>query len=1312
MSHSGGSKTASRRGIGACLVGLILLVSGSAEAGPGTSWRDVMARSVAFEESGHHREAIESFEELLRLIDEGRAPAGRNLPYSLRALARLHRRLGRTSEEIAVRERYDRYLSAAGDVVERRVNQVALGKAFMARAEFAKARAILRGVLESKDSPRWNPLRRIEGLLAVAECESHRANGDGADTDAASAAYREAHSLAEQLFAKAGGSLSLRERQECRTGQARALIGLGREDEAADLYRTIAADYRDAKLSGRARATLVALFELQMERQRHEEAEKTLREAMTTGAYRGARGQLAAAHLELKLASLYRETSRLDQAGQARERAAKRLRHVVDHPENASGGERDRAFQALRQLYLQERQYSEAAQLLEARLDEGMADESERLALHRSLAALCGRLQRYEDAASHLRKALSLVPNGATTERLGILGRLAVIEQSRGDVEEAERLVSKVVELAEEGMGVSDLDRAETFHGLANLAAGRGAYLEAIPLYRRAIASSIAAGEAGLDQQAASQRDVGRAFRAQGRYEKAHQHLSKSFALTKERYGADSPKLIPSLTALASLHVSRGELSEAWTTARAAAALLERAGADDASEVAALNDLSATICRRCGDTDRAEEHWEAARTALADDRPSALYRRTLNNLARLAADRGDVERSESLYREALDLHTAMAGAYPALGFISGSGLAESLRRQGRRDEARRMLEEAVSLLEQPRAHVTGGRIGQVNFLAPCASAFDMLVDLHLEEGNIASAFHYAERARNRTYLDQLDLAGVDADGSSDAALERLLEREEMLRQRVHRIRGEVGDLVSLEALDEEVERAREDLAAAERAFADARKDVVDARRREKAEQSSLPGSAPTEELPRLRSIDNGSVVLFYHLGGERSHLLVWGAGLASPKSYDLSLSHEQAERLNELLSHSRRPRTKNPNQTRAPVGTVLSKPGDLITAVPGHPLVTEGPLTRQEAAVLVTGYLAALLEHRQGTRAPVDVAWAPMGVPRKERLAVVTEILLPEEARREVERLSPKRLTVVPDGALHQLPFEALMIKEGDSPEYLLHRWPPIHYAPSAAILAKLEERATTIVRNPSVLSVGNPTYTSKPVDLADATTTVPLIRDAYLELGGVLPALPASAEECRRVARAFPADSVRRLEGDQATEGNVVAALEGKHYVHVAAHGLVDERHENLFGALALTPPSEGQRSPDDDGFLSLHEIHQLPLSACELAVLSACRTNAGPERPLEAGSSLARAFLAAGARRVIASHWNVADESSAALVGAFFEELARAHAEGGTVDYAEALHQARRKISRDPRWSDPFHWAPFVLVGPATARPEPASR
>jgi CHAT domain-containing protein len=140
-----------------------------------------------------------------------------------------------------------------------------------------------------------------------------------------------------------------------------------------------------------------------------------------------------------------------------------------------------------------------------------------------------------------------------------------------------------------------------------------------------------------------------------------------------------------------------------------------------------------------------------------------------------------------------------------------------------------------------------------------------------------------------------------------------------------------------------------------------------------------------------------------------------------------------------------------------------------------------------------------------------------------------------------------------------------------------------------------------------------------------------------------------------------------------------------------------VTARESDVLAGLALTPPDSAATRSDDDGYLQLYEIYELPL-ACELAVLSACGTQRGRRVPGEGVFALARGFQAAGARRVVASLWEVGDESTASLVGGFFARLAKADSDPG---YSRALRDARRRVRSDRRWSDPFYWAPFTLSG-----------
>ncbi len=96
-------------------------------------------------------------------------------------------------------------------------------------------------------------------------------------------------------------------------------------------------------------------------------------------------------------------------------------------------------------------------------------------------------------------------------------------------------------------------------------------------------------------------------------------------------------------------------------------------------------------------------------------------------------------------------------------------------------------------------------------------------------------------------------------------------------------------------------------------------------------------------------------------------------------------------------------------------------------------------------------------------------------------------------------------------------------------------------------------------------------------------------------------------------------------------------------------------------------------------------------------LVVPSACDSASGTLMRGEGLAGLAEAFLHAGAEEVIATHWPVSDEATAALMKAFYA----AYAERG--DAADPLWQACAALCVSPATSDPFYWSAFVIYGTA---------
>ncbi|HRX83002.1 MAG TPA: CHAT domain-containing protein, partial [Pirellulaceae bacterium] len=80
----------------------------------------------------------------------------------------------------------------------------------------------------------------------------------------------------------------------------------------------------------------------------------------------------------------------------------------------------------------------------------------------------------------------------------------------------------------------------------------------------------------------------------------------------------------------------------------------------------------------------------------------------------------------------------------------------------------------------------------------------------------------------------------------------------------------------------------------------------------------------------------------------------------------------------------------------------------------------------------------------------------------------------------------------------------------------------------------------------------------------------------------------------------------------------------------------------------------------------------------------------------------ALSRGFLVAGSRRVVASNWVVDDQAGASLISYFASGLANAEKKQVDVDYASSLHAAKKWVRQQDKWSSPYYWATFVLVGP----------
>jgi CHAT domain-containing protein len=161
--------------------------------------------------------------------------------------------------------------------------------------------------------------------------------------------------------------------------------------------------------------------------------------------------------------------------------------------------------------------------------------------------------------------------------------------------------------------------------------------------------------------------------------------------------------------------------------------------------------------------------------------------------------------------------------------------------------------------------------------------------------------------------------------------------------------------------------------------------------------------------------------------------------------------------------------------------------------------------------------------------------------------------------------------------------------------------------------------------------------------------------------------------------------------------DANLIAATNpnlGRYrFVHFSTHGFLDSVHPELSGIVLSLFDRQGR---EQDGYLRVNEILNLRLPV-EMVVLSGCRTGLGKEIKGEGLVGLTRAFMYAGAARVVVSLWDVSDEASARLMVHFYRGMLGPE----RLSPAAALREAQVALWKEGRWQAPYYWAPFVLQG-----------
>ncbi len=900
--------------------------------------------------------------------------------------------------------------------------------------------------------------------------------------------------------------------------------------------------------------------------------------------------------------------------------------------------------------------YLERARLLAASIGDTRVEAN-------ALAELAGISEAHDSVVtarnSYVQASLLRERIGDTRGLAADYNNLGLLAERIGDIPEARRDFASA--LALNRRDARDEVAATNLVNLAALASLTGELRLADSLYRVALVAWRAHGDT-IDVADAF-RGLGQLDLRRGDYAVARAELTQALS-TYENSGLFNDALAVRRDMATALE-GAGQLQSALDTLRSAQHLADSrkaALAVRASLALARADLSAQLNSRS----ESERWYQTARRLYQQAGDRLGEAETQQGLGLLLLDADDAPHARRLLTAALNGETAAGNEHAAS--VTRIFLGELALEQRDTSVARRAFARAAAELEYAGDSVASatalGELANLDADAGLNSAADSLYEAALARVGQRTAPHVTWRLHAglgslRQKSNALDeaarefrtaVAEVERAGSSLALAER---RSEFLSDKVdtyaqlalvERTRNRISDAFDVS----ERVRAREmlELLAQGRMAApgDTAADLINREqdlRRHIAELTRQveEGTEPSRAL-RGPDVSNGRDITREAL-------------VSAQNAYtDLLLEvRERAPRHAALVSppnaswhavsHALTP-------DEALIEYLVSDSGSLAFVITSDTIAAVDLIADRHGLSKTIAFVRGVLEPRGSPR--FDALWrAPLGELHRELIGPIEESGLLK---------GKTRLTIVPHGDLHYLPFSALL--DAATGRFLIQRY-EIAITPSAAVWLSLRSR----VRQRATAGV--------------------------LALAPNPDALPGSRSEVQSIARIDGSDT-RTLVGAAATREAFRRYAPTSRVLHLATNGILNKVNP-LFSFIELAP------TPTDDGRLEVLDVFGLHLTA-DLVVLSACQTGlaSGAQSDVPAGDDwigLSRAFLHAGAARVIASLWAVQDRATSVLMERFY----RAYRAG--VAPATALAEAQRAMLSEPSTANPFYWAAFEVIG-----------
>jgi CHAT domain-containing protein/Tfp pilus assembly protein PilF len=936
--------------------------------------------------------------------------------------------------------------------------------------------------------------------------------------------------------------------------------------------------------------------------------------------------------------------------------------------------------------------HSEAEPLHRASIENteaGLGPEAANLpTLYNGLGDNLTEQARYREAETVLSDALRLAEkiNGehhpVTSFNLGSLGN---IKEMLGKFGEAEKLYQKALEIDSNALGSAHALVGRDLNNLGTLYLNQGRLPEAEAQFRKALTTAELSSGVSSPAVSSDLANLANTLLFAGRAAEGEPLIRRAIEIDRKTFGDESARVAADYGVLAGNLEAQLRLTEAEPLRRRILGMNEVIyGPNHPATAAGLVGLAANLSAR----GRHDDGEPLLRQALAIEeqvtgRDSITVARTLNALAVLESRAGLKNEGEIFFRQALAIRKARLGERHPDTATSYNNLAAILDLQNKAREAeasaRRGLEIRNALLPPFHPDIAASKMTLARILSRRPKGLPEAFTLARDAMHVARARRAPAQAdQGRTVFSEQSARALGARDPLSAAFSTFLTLAATTSETSSANFGALRAEAFLAAQDLEVSQAG--LAMAQTAA------------RQAAGTGALAELARKQQdlATRIKVLDAKAVEAVGQGLADKAQALNREIAAASTL---LTTTDEQLRR--DFPAYSSLIATHAISISE--VQKLLSSDEALLMIVPVAEDIHIFAVSADEADwKRLDRRQADLRDHVWKLRCQVDPKTCGSPGEVSEEFDAQTAHALFSLVVEPMDQIirNKKRLFVTAAGPIADLPLDMLITSA------------PSENDGGAENLAKLHWLGDrhALVTLPSISAFR--TGSKKPL----VSNGVPFVGYGDPQLGGAFKdfaPLAGTRRELEALAEVMGSEPSAITLGAAATEEAVRAdrRIGNAGVVVFATHGLLpgelDGRNEP--GLVLSFPVTE---NPWDDGLLGASEAAALSLNA-EWVILSACYT-ASSERGSDSLSALGRAFLYAGAKSLLASHWRVADDATAALTVETMA-TAKAHPELSRSGARQVAIRAIRSGKRSDgsvvanwtvSWAHPSAWAPFSLI------------